>query len=78
MYSFQIIGNLDRKIANLEKLKDIIQRDRNEFNQQIDGLRLATEAEFNSVKKAEITDFKNVSDKVNDLVILQGECLNII
>ena len=68
----EILNNLDRKISTLEKLKDIIQKDRNNFNQQLENLRLATENEFNEVKKSEIQDFRRVNDKVNELVDLQG------
>lgn len=67
----EILNNLNIKISNLEKLKEIIQKDRMEFNQQIDQLRVATENEFNNVKKAEIQDFRRVSEKVNELIDLQ-------
>jgi hypothetical protein len=37
----------------------------------LEELRLATESEFNDVKRAEITDFKNLNGKINEVIVLQ-------
>lgn len=65
------LENLRNRVDDLDHLKEIVKKDRIENTQNLDELRLACESEFNNVKKAEITDFKNLNTKVNELIVLQ-------
>uniref|UniRef100_A0A7S3JIX6 Uncharacterized protein n=1 Tax=Euplotes harpa TaxID=151035 RepID=A0A7S3JIX6_9SPIT len=63
--------NHDRRLGDLERLKEIVAKDKVENAHNVEALRLACEDEFNNVKKAEISDFNNLNNKVNSLVGLQ-------
>lgn len=65
------LDNLRNKITDLEHQYDTTKAYRVEQSQNIEELRLATESEFNSVKKAEINDFRNLNTKINELVGIQ-------
>lgn len=65
------LDNMRNKITDLEHLYESTKVYRVEQSQNIEELRLATESEFNSVKKAEISDFRNLNSKINELVVLQ-------
>ncbi|CAI2387467.1 unnamed protein product [Moneuplotes crassus] len=65
------LENLRVQILELDRNYEALKRDKAQTNQDIDDLRLACESEFNHVKKAEITDFKNLNSKINELTNLQ-------
>ena len=63
--------NLRLQIADLVRVYDVVKKDKVLINQNVEDLRLACESEFNHVKKAEITDFKNLNNRMNELTNLQ-------
>ncbi|CAI2387012.1 unnamed protein product [Moneuplotes crassus] len=67
----ELIGNLRIQLAELDRSYEAMKREKAQINQNIEDLRLACESEFNHVKKSEITDFKNLNNKMNDLTNLQ-------
>jgi len=67
----EYLSNLTQKTSNLEMLYEVVNKERAENIQNLEELRLATESEFNDVKRAEITDFKNLNGKINEVIVLQ-------
>jgi hypothetical protein len=67
----EYISNLMTRTDDLENLYEVVKKERQENTKNLEELRLAAEQEFNDVKRAEITDFKNLNTKINELIVLQ-------
>lgn len=62
---------INRRLDSLDLLKDAVAKEKVDWRKSIDDLRLAWEAEFNAVKKAEIDDINKLNTKINSLIALQ-------
>lgn len=65
------IENLKNQLLEVDRLYESLKRNNKIQSQNLEDLRLASEAEFNNVKKSEITDFTNLNNRMNELTGLQ-------
>ncbi len=65
------IENVKAQINELGRSNEALRRDKAQIVQNMEDLRLSCESEFNHVKKSEITDFKNLNNKLNELTNVQ-------
>ena len=65
------IENLKNQLLEVDRLYESLKRNNKIQSQNLEDLRLASESEFNNVKKSEITDFTNLNNRMNELTGLQ-------
>jgi hypothetical protein len=58
-------------ITDLDHMYEGLKKDRVIQSQNLEELRVASESEFNGIKKAEIADFKKLNGKINEVLGLQ-------